>query len=709
MKLTKKLKTKLDSAIKVDKVSYVVSDKISGVVPEKHRNKANEELSEKLIKELSKEKNKALDDLENKLNDELKQKGIELDYDDDKNITSLKYKGYDVELTENGIKSAILEQANTELEKIKSKHSKYINSAENIINMLKSIQNNTVFKDTVGLINKSDLLHNNIAANPAFSALGTGFINDLLNGESVITNPFPIKDTNAIDTIDVIGAVKQNKSSTAMNAGNNCMRIVFYDIKNPHAVEISQFGGKQAIEYLQRMPNGEKVEPRTVLKMPMPSNLQQGFNSSWGEYSNVFNSMLAHGFDGGGDPISIIKNIAESGSGMGIGDLMQVTALPAMLSGTANMSVSSGVGTATEEAIQYLRAVGGMVINPMTSLTYTSHSTRTHNYEWTLIPKSKSDWETIKKAYYAFLSASYASNSEELSSSTSSHKPNKSTNDIMNNYGFIYRKTMFANIYFEDRKTGQDILGSMIVPDCNVVDVSIKYSPNTRIMTITEDDFPLGITISVSFREKYALNRHDYKYLKNGYEEITGNKIGDRWKEYEEFTGKSKSSLDEAISSGAISKKVDEIPQTTPSGGGSTSNSNTGGGLPTGDSKYAEANKKAAETALRNAHPKSKGRCLQYVRTALGLSGGVPHAYQYGFPDIHPKMTNIGYQVVQSGSGAIEGKITPQIGDVVVIDKVGSHTSGHIAIYTSEGWVSDFKQKNANVYSTIDGWKLMRR
>lgn len=709
MKLTKKLKSKLDGAIKVDKVSSVVSDKVSGIVPEKHRNKANVELSEKLIKELSKEKNKALENLENKLNEELKEKGIELEYDDDNNITTLKYKGYDVELTENGIKSAILAQANTELEKLKNKHSKYINSAENLINMLKSIQNNTVFKDTVGLINKSDILHNNIVANPAFSALGTGFINDLLNGESVITNPFPIKDTNAIDTIDVIGAVKQHNSSTAINAGNNCMRIVFYDIKNPHAVEISQFGGKQAIEYLQRMPNGEKVEPRTVLKMPMPSNLQQGFNSSWGEYSNVFNSMLAHGFDGGGDPISIIKNIAESGSGMGMGDLLQVTALPAMLSGTANMSISSGVSTATEEAIQYLRAVGGMVINPMTSLTYTSHSTRTHSYEWTLIPKSKSDWETIKKAYYAFLSASYASNSEELSSSTNSHKPNKSANDIMSDYGFIYRKTMFANIYFEDRKTGQDILGSMIVPDCNVVDVSIKYSPNTRIMTITEDDFPYGITISVSFREKYALNRHDYKYLKNGYEEITGTKIGDRWQEYEEFTGKSKASLEDAIASGAISKKVEETPQTTPSTGNNGDSGSTGGTtLPTGG-KYAEENRKAAERALRNAHAKSKGRCLQYVRTALGLSGGVPHAYQYGFPDIHPNMTKIGYQVTQSGSGAIEGKFTPQIGDVVVIDRVGSHTSGHIQIYTSGGWVSDFRQSSANIYSNIGGWKLMRR
>lgn len=707
MKLTKKLKTKLDSAIKVDKVSDVVSDKVSGIVPEKHRNKANEELSEKLIKELSKEKNKALDDLETKLNDELKQKGIELDYDDDNNITTLKYKGYDVELTENGIKSAILGLANGEIDKLKSKHSKYISSAENLINMLKSIQNNTVFKDTVGLINKSDLLHNNIVANPAFSALGTGFIiNDFLNGETSIFNPIPIKDTNAIDTIDVIGAVKQNKSSTAMNAGNNCMRIVFYDIKNPHAVEISQFGGKQAIEYLQRMPNGEKVEPRTILKMPMPSNLQQGFNSSWGEYSNVFNSMIAHGFEGGGDPLSLIKNIAESGSGMDLGDLMQVTALPAMLSGTANMSLSSGVSTATDEAIQYLRAVGGMVINPMTSLTYTSHSTRTHNYEWTLIPKSKSDWEIIKKAYYAFLSASYASNSEELSSSTSAHKPNKSVNDIMKNYGFIYRKTMFANIYFEDRETGEDILGTMIVPDCNVVDVSIKYSPNTRIMTITEDDFPLGITISVSFREKYALNRHDYKYLKNGYEEITGTKIGDRWQEYEEFVGKSKNTLEQAISTGAISKKVEETPQTIPSDGSTTSPPPDNSG---GSSKYAEENRIAAEKAYNQAHAKTQGRCLQYVRTALGLSGGVPHAYQYGFPDIHPNMTKIGYQVVQSGSGAIEGKFTPQIGDVVVIDRVGNHTSGHIAIYTSGGWVSDFKQSSANVYSKIDGWKLMRR
>ena len=49
-------------------------------------------------------------------------------------------------------------------------------------------------------------------------------------------------------------------------------------------------------------------------------------------------------------------------------------------------------------------------------------------------------------------------------------------------------------------------------------------------------------------------------------------------------------------------------------------------------------------------------------------------------------------KVVQSGSGAIEGKITPQIGDVVVIDRVGSHTSGHIAIYTSEVGIVTGKQ-----------------
>ena len=707
MKLSNKIKERLDKSINTQSISNKVAQRLGDVTDdERLRKRVVKQTGKGIKKELDKHKSKGIDEIEKKVNAELSKKGIDIDVSDD-NVFTVGYKGQKVELTQQGIQNVVLENINQEITKIKDKHRKYIDGANRILQQIQGIRdealNNTVLHSQLGLITKNGLLKDNLMTNPIFSGLGDYDVEQLNPIASNLISQLGVnkpKRSNKVDVIDVISSVKQSHSSNVFNSSNNCMRIVFYDLSNPHAVEMAQFGGKQAVEFLKHLPKGEKVEPRTVIKMPMPSNVQQGFSSSWDEYNNIFHSMMAHGFEGDGDPISIVQKIIETGKGMGLSDIAQITALPALMGGIAGGSVSEGASTAVDEAMQYLRAVGGMTINPMTSLTYVNHATRTHSFNWYLIPKSRDDWKVIKKAYYAFLSASYASNSEELSESSNAHKPNKNANDVHKNYGFIYRKTLFANVFFESLDE-KPLKGLMNIPDCHLVDVSIEYSPNTRVFTLTDDDYPLGIKISVSFREKYGLNRHDYKYLKNGYSEITGESIGDRWQEYQELSTKSKSTLENLANSGALNRP-------TESADNSSNGSNNS--APAGNSAYTAENEKVADIAYRNAHNRSVKQCAKYVRTAVGLAP-LPSAYQFGFPQTSSNLSSKGYKEIGSGIGGDSANsYQAQIGDIMVVNRGHGHAHGHISVYTKNGWVSDYRQgSKGHPYASPNEWKIFRR
>ena len=112
---------------------------------------------------------------------------------------------------------------------------------------------------------------------------------------------------------------------------------------------------------------------------------------------------------------------------------------------------------------------------------------------------------------------------------------------------------------------------------------------------------------------------------------------------------------------------------------------------------------RAAAYARKNAHAKSKGKCAKYVRLALQNGGG----YKFtGWPIAaadyaNGTMTNMG--MVQ-----IDHTVPRQVGDVIVVNKSGSHPYGHIQIFDGRNWISDFIQNKWNVYTPMNPWSLWR-
>ena len=103
--------------------------------------------------------------------------------------------------------------------------------------------------------------------------------------------------------------------------------------------------------------------------------------------------------------------------------------------------------------------------------------------------------------------------------------------------------------------------------------------------------------------------------------------------------------------------------------------------------------KEASINNINNsANNNSTGYCARYVSNSLsagGLNVGRGHA-----KDMPNNLINAGFAQLPLNT-------TPLKGDIVVLNPTGKHSYGHIAIWNGNQWVSDFKQKNINVWSDI--------
>ena len=97
----------------------------------------------------------------------------------------------------------------------------------------------------------------------------------------------------------------------------------------------------------------------------------------------------------------------------------------------------------------------------------------------------------------------------------------------------------------------------------------------------------------------------------------------------------------------------------------------------------------ASRYLIEHAYEKSHNRCAWHVMCAMN-AGGQPvpllRACDYEWYFKRFLSTQI-YEL------SIDGYI-PEKGDIVVFPKVNNHPYGHIAMWTGEQWISDFKQKN---------------
>lgn len=150
----------------------------------------------------------------------------------------------------------------------------------------------------------------------------------------------------------------------------------------------------------------------------------------------------------------------------------------------------------------------------------------------------------------------------------------------------------------------------------------------------------------------------------------------------------------------------------TLSGGNNASTSSGGNVVGNMVSGVDEKVSKAADFALKNAADRSLKNCALYVNNALRAQGirssgdGV----------------DVASNLLKSGQGfhqvAYSKDYVPQIGDVMSMksNSKSGHNWGHVAIYTKEGWVSDFKQgekygntgaANAQYWKEIQSGKIV--
>lgn len=137
-----------------------------------------------------------------------------------------------------------------------------------------------------------------------------------------------------------------------------------------------------------------------------------------------------------------------------------------------------------------------------------------------------------------------------------------------------------------------------------------------------------------------------------------------------------------------------------------------GGGGGGGSGTPAETAIKAADFAIQNAATISLGACAEYVNNAFQANG--LQASGHGKDVANNLMTlNKGkFESVDYNEG-----YAPQIGDVMSMpsSKKSKHNYGHVAIYTDQGWVSDYKQgekygntaaPNADYYEDIQSGRI---
>ena len=85
-------------------------------------------------------------------------------------------------------------------------------------------------------------------------------------------------------------------------------------------------------------------------------------------------------------------------------------------------------------------------------------------------------------------------------------------------------------------------------------------------------------------------------------------------------------------------------------------------------------------------------KCARSVRLALQAAGARFQSHPVAAADWGSTLTQIGYRKINLAFDR------PQKGDIYIIDRTASNRYGHIAAYSGQAWVSDFKQRSHAVY-----------
>lgn len=108
----------------------------------------------------------------------------------------------------------------------------------------------------------------------------------------------------------------------------------------------------------------------------------------------------------------------------------------------------------------------------------------------------------------------------------------------------------------------------------------------------------------------------------------------------------------------------------------------------------------AVEKLVSQALPGSAGRCAKFVREAIEAGGIKFITHPVEAKNYGPTLSRAGFKRYVLKDGVLIDEFVcqgyrPEKGDIVVIPNVkGGSPAGHIAMFSGEDWISDFKQND---------------
>ena len=278
-----------------------------------------------------------------------------------------------------------------------------------------------------------------------------------------------------------------------IDESDDYIRISVVNYKPPGFGSREGFRLKSSDDESLDLTNNLKTAVCSII-LPMPQQIQDAKTVEWGESKMNSIAAAAGGAAGNGllssNPIeSIVDSVIKGG-----GNLMNVA-------GNAKESLAKGFGAAAvntligQENIDPFEAVTrqtGSVLNQNQELLFRGVSLRSHQFSWTLTPRSKAEADEIKNIIRIFKSSMSAKKQGAVADKGAGI--------------FIQSPDVYQLQYFSGKKPHPFL---NVFKICALASLSVDYTATGTYATYA-DGTPIQVSLGLTFQELTPVYAEDY-------------------------------------------------------------------------------------------------------------------------------------------------------------------------------------------------------
>ena len=280
------------------------------------------------------------------------------------------------------------------------------------------------------------------------------------------------------------GDTQKSKSPAELIKNSKDATIGKPGLSFPSDIEVvPYFFRLQFMKYKRPLPLGETTSTTEItITLPLPSELHEGFQMQYndielGPIGGLVNEAQKN-FTGASDAQDVIRNISEQFSANG-----SITRSAAGYGYVFGMEALKG----TPEGATIGQFVGA-VPNPHPSVAFQGMTLRTHQFNWTLVPRDESESATIKNII------------NELRKKTLPSFESSSMTNILD-YPYMIKPSIIIN-------GNSDSLYKFKLCVCDTFNVN--YSPGQKPAFYGKDDSPVAVELTMSLKEIEYFTASDY-------------------------------------------------------------------------------------------------------------------------------------------------------------------------------------------------------